>query len=679
MHESLGLKWRIIIVAILIVTVPIILIGLFTYNVVKTEAYGSMEDALNEEALLVYHMVDNIYAMAESKVGSDLQVARSVMHAQGVPYLDQNDRMEVTATNQITLEQKQVTIPRMKIDGRAVLGDYEAVDQVQSLVGGTATIFQVIPGGLLRISTNVLKEDGSRAVGTYIPSDSPVYQAVMAGTTYHGRAFVVKGWYMTAYEPIRDPAGEIIGVLYVGVDEKEFQEAIFETVSELVVGETGYIWIINDKGDYVLSLKRQRDGENIWDAKDADGELFIQAMVNGAKSLPPGQSGIRYYPWQNLGETSPRMKVASYIRFEGWGWTIGPSSYVEDFTKSLDRMRMITIIICLLAIIVCSAVAYFLSDLMVRHLLRVVDAMTSIGNGDLTKRLEINSGIPEILTLGNGYERMRTSVGELLKGVVSNSNSAVTSAEELSASAEEVNASVEQVSATVQEIAKSAQELSRDAGNASHKSKQTEESSVNGARSASLISEKMGMISGTIRQSSEKVRALAGKSQQIGQIVETINGISSQTNLLALNAAIEAARAGDAGRGFAVVADEVRKLAEESQKATSKITELLGEVQGQIADSVKSMDENTKHVEEGTGAITQALAAFEEIPILVQQLNTSIGHISAISEENAAGAEEVSASVEEVTSAIQQVATAAQQLSHGAGSLKAMLAKFKIA
>ena len=80
----------------------------------------------------------------------------------------------------------------------------------------------------------------------------------------------------------------------------------------------------------------------------------------------------------------------------------------------------------------------------------------------------------------------------------------------------------------------------------------------------------------SVRDSSQEVtRAigeLAGKSEQIGAIVQTITGIAEQTNLLALNAAIEAARAGDQGRGFAVVADEVRKLAEESQHAAHEIS-----------------------------------------------------------------------------------------------------------
>jgi len=82
---------------------------------------------------------------------------------------------------------------------------------------GTATLFQ----GDLRISTNVLKSDGARAVGTQMSSE--VYQQViLKGQLWSKRAFVVNDWYLAAYEPIRDPRGQIIGALYVGLLEEPF-------------------------------------------------------------------------------------------------------------------------------------------------------------------------------------------------------------------------------------------------------------------------------------------------------------------------------------------------------------------------------------------------------------------------------------------------------------------------
>ncbi len=82
---------------------------------------------------------------------------------------------------------------------------------------GTATIFQ----GDLRISTNVMRDDGTRAIGTRVSED--VYnQVIEKGLPWIGRAFVVNAWYITAYEPIMNLKEEIIGMLYVGMLEAPY-------------------------------------------------------------------------------------------------------------------------------------------------------------------------------------------------------------------------------------------------------------------------------------------------------------------------------------------------------------------------------------------------------------------------------------------------------------------------
>ena len=111
--------------------------------------------------------------------------------------------------------------------GKLLNKNYEIVDKVKDLIykgekykgkdTGTVTIFQ----GDLRISTNVRGTDGARAIGTRVSKE--VYDEVIKkGVPWIGRAFVVNGWYITAYEPIRNIRGKVVGMLYVGMLEAPY-------------------------------------------------------------------------------------------------------------------------------------------------------------------------------------------------------------------------------------------------------------------------------------------------------------------------------------------------------------------------------------------------------------------------------------------------------------------------
>ena len=251
---------------------------------------------------------------------SDFEVAKEVMATSGGASLSQ-EVVGWDAVNQVSRQSQSLTLPKMMI-GSQWLGKKQdvkdpapVVDKVRAIVGNTCTIFQRMnaAGDMLRVCTNVENLDGSRAIGTYIPavntdgSPNPVVAAVMRGETYVGRAFVVKDWCLTAYAPIYDAKRAVIGAVYVGVKQENIPD-VRRGISEIVVGKSGYVYVLGGSGEqrgkYIISEKGKRDGESIWEAKDADGRLFIQSLVGKAIAAPKGTCDFECYPWLDQGVLS---------------------------------------------------------------------------------------------------------------------------------------------------------------------------------------------------------------------------------------------------------------------------------------------------------------------------------------------------------------------------------------
>ena len=106
-------------------------------------------------------------------------------------------------------------------------------------------------------------------------------------------------------------------------------EVLRQNVRRIQIAETGYVYVLDTAGHYVISAGGKRDGELIWGAKDADGRLFIQDIIHKAEVLSPGSLAEDYYPWKNAGDADARMKVARIAYFEPWGLVIGAGSYLE--------------------------------------------------------------------------------------------------------------------------------------------------------------------------------------------------------------------------------------------------------------------------------------------------------------------------------------------------------------
>jgi PAS domain S-box-containing protein len=410
------------------------------HRLAETEVNKLIDADLDHITQGVYNLVRTEDEAVQDQVNNNLRVAWHILERAGETYFS-SETLTWTAVNQFTSESQTIHLPKLYVGDLWMKPNSDPafmtpiVDDVGDLVGDTCTIFQRMDekGDMLRVATSVKNRKGQRAIGTYIPSRNPdgtlnpVLEAVLQGKTFQGRAYVVNEWYLTAYQPIRDRSGAIIGMLYTGTKQKSLEARVRQAILQTQVGKTGYVYVIAGKGEqkgrYIISRNGERDGENIWDEKDSNGRCFIQSIVNKAVLLDPGEIATERYPWQNPGETQPRWKVARLAYYAPWDWVIGTSAYEDELeiyravlsegkTRMVHTMGIVGVLIALAVGLLGLLIAWTV----VRPIRRMTGAVETIMRGDLDHRVEIESH-DEIGAWAEAFNQMTARLRETMAAI----------------------------------------------------------------------------------------------------------------------------------------------------------------------------------------------------------------------------------------------------------------------
>ena len=443
------------------------------------------------------------------------------------------------------------------------------------------------------------------------------------------------------------------------------QPLVKSLLNEEQVGMHGYAFILQgqgpNRGTYILSKDSKRDGENIWETKDAAGHHFIQEMIGLALECPEGQvARSPSYPWRNPDESVTRQKIAFVTYYAPWDWVIGISVYEDDRDILLDRMHQAFLF--LLAFVLAGGLVMTVAVLAVgvrvargitRPLSKVIAAAQVVAQGDLASaearirdarvlldpRLAAPGAGPAqaeaqsllrgsetgelILAIESMVRNLRSLIGQIQGSsvqllstateIAATSRQQETTLNNLGASTNEIAASVNEISATSRELAET---MDRVTGTAAETARLAG-SGRSGMREMESNIRELSAASGSV---SLKLGAINDKARAINSVMSTITKVTDQTNLLSLNAAIEAEKAGEHGLGFGVVAREIRRLADLTAVAAVDIERMIKEMQSSVASGVMEMDKFTQAMDRGMEQVASIGAQMERIIAQVEEL-----------------------------------------------------------
>lgn len=496
-------------------------------------------------------------------------------------------------------------------------------------------------------------------------------------------------------EPYLDPAtGEsIISIVapvfesrsdtvagFIGIDV--FIDSLADSLSQIQVGENGYLELLSNNSDYIYSNDASAMGKNVTEL-DINETYITNVQNKYTGRMEFEYAGVRYVSMSQISSTTGWLAIATL-----------PKSEVNAPRNQLIFVLAVVsiLIVALLILVILRTVRR-----MIKPLEGISSDMKRFSEGSLSIDVDVHSDdeigqladsirssthalrelildmarvLKEIsdgnlnISVNSHYKGDFVAIQEALEQIIRSLNEALgqinIAADQVSSGAEQVSGSAQQLSFGASEQAGSVEELAVTVSEISRHVSQNAENARDASEDAQAVKDEA--LAGN-QQMQELLRAMENisrSSREIRKILKTIEEIAFQTNILSLNASVEAARAGAAGKGFAVVAEEIRNLASKSAEAStssgSLVTDSLNaaETGAKIAaQTANSMQKVMEGVDKVADSISSISAASQEQSDSIRQVTNGINQISDIIQTNSATAEESAAASEELSAQAQ--------------------------
>ncbi len=500
------------------------------------------------------------------------------------------------------------------------------VDKLKTFTGAEVTMFL----GDTRVMTTVLNDKGVRNIGT--KASEAVSKQVLGGQDYMGGAVVAGKSMYTYYSPIRNVAGRILGMTFVGMDVTDSQHKLSVTITNVIIVMMLFVVIGVFIGLYIAGgIAKPMKAAVIMLDEMSLGHLNTRLQLNRRDEI-----GVMANTMDKFADDLQNVVIKAMKRISvgDLDMMIEPKDSRDEVSEALKNT------------------VKTLRKLIIDDGGRVLQAAA---NKDLSQRLTRE--------YSGAFDKMKSNINALVNnldeafGQVTDAVTQVTSASnEISGGAQSLAEGANEQASSLEEVSSSLEEMSS----------MTKQNAGNSNQAKALASEAHTAATegdAAMKKMADAIQQIKASADNTAKIVKSIDDIAFQTNLLALNAAVEAARAGDAGKGFAVVAGEVRNLAMRSAEAAKNTADMIEESVKNADSGVKITEEVAKslgQIVDRTGKagdlIAEIASASNEQALGIEQVNTAVAQMNQVTQQNAANSEESASAAEELSSQASELA-----------------------
>ncbi|MBU8900742.1 methyl-accepting chemotaxis protein [Corallococcus sp. H22C18031201] len=331
--------------------------------------------------------------------------------------------------------------------------------------------------------------------------------------------------------------------------------------------------------------------------------------------------------------------------------------------------------LCLLVFGLALTTAYLGGTLLGRPMRALSSEARRIAEGDLASPRLVPAE-DEVWDVSAAFTTMRAHLADVLAQLQRAGAQISATTEEILATsnrhelgATEQASSLDQTSATTEELARSARQIAENASSVAEIAQRTLTAAEAGHGGAASFLGSMDRMRQDNQAIALAVVRLNKRVQQIGKIVEFINGVADKSDLLALNAELEGTKAGEVGRGFSLVAAEMRRLAENVLESTKEIEGLIEEVREASAAAVSATEGGVRAVETGTSLARQVSESLLQIVDLAGRTSDAVRSISLATQQQQTGTDQLADSMADILRITQQSLNASRQVGNANGDL----------